>query len=115
MSANAENVLNGTATHIYDPDSEEIANAGLKPVAVCVECDRFSLSEIIICKGSNNPKHKGWRYQVVCIKAVDKTKLTNTTVLVQYTVQSRVAKEGEGKRESRPRGGLNTGRLVSEM
>lgn len=57
--------MGGTAAHIYDPDTEDLANAGLKPVAVCVQCNRFSLSEIIICKGARTPKHKGWRYQVV--------------------------------------------------
>lgn len=53
------------ASHIYDPDTEDLANAGLQPVAICVECNRFSLSEPIICKGVRIPEHKGWRYQIV--------------------------------------------------
>lgn len=51
------------------PENAYSANAkvgrGLRVIERCPECDNFSLSEIVLCKGTNFPAHKGRWYQVV--------------------------------------------------
>lgn len=54
---------------LLDIDADH-SEAGLKPVAYCKTCGRLSLSEIVICKGSNTTANKGKRYQVVSELAI---------------------------------------------
>lgn len=50
---------------VIDHDAGLIAWRGLEPIEKCPECDNFSLSEIVLCKGSNILAHKGRWYQIV--------------------------------------------------
>lgn len=105
--------MGGCAARIFDPDTEDIASAGLKPVALCIECNRFSLSEIIICKGVRNPKHKGWRYQIVSdqTKNIKESTAPNLTSMgygqcLYFSTYSRMSplKAKERERESQVQG-----------
>lgn len=64
----------------------------LIPVDVCDECNRFSLSEAVVCKGSNTIENKGKMYQVVrSVLRLDMDTLTQTaSVSVQQQIQQDV-------------------------
>lgn len=52
---------------VSDVDGAMKGRRGLTAIGTCPECDQFSLSEIVLCKGSNVPAHKGRWYQVVSL------------------------------------------------
>lgn len=80
-----------SAPIVLDEDID-YRKAGLKPVAFCKGCGRLSLSEIVICKGSNTPINKGKRYQVVCTLVIlpsrrDNQVCPNSACIISHTAE----------------------------
>lgn len=53
--------------NVADVEDAMQGKSRLSAIEKCPECDCFSLSEIVLCKGSNIPAHKGRWYQIVSV------------------------------------------------
>lgn len=53
---------------IMEHDTGQHGLRGLTAIEMCPECSAFSLSEIVLCKGTNIAAHKGRWYQVVSVR-----------------------------------------------
>lgn len=48
-------------------DAGQQSLRGLSAIESCPECNEYTLSEIVLCKGTNIAAHKGRWYQVVSV------------------------------------------------
>lgn len=59
--------LGNMSVSVMDHDDRGHVWRGLTPIEPCPECKENSFSEIVLCKGTNIPAHKGRWYQIVSL------------------------------------------------